>query len=343
MRGRCILKNLYSSLNLCSFSHIYVENGVTENENTKRILSKFKSSNVIKINHYKDVFCRHNQDFLVQKKSPKLILARNDGNLIYEGARVCDDFGNEHFYYTSSIMNCLYNCEYCYLQGVYSSANIVLFVNLEDVFKKVESILKKHSVYLCISYDTDLMAFENITGFIRKWIQFAEKHDNLKIEVRTKSSNFKSIEDIVPQDNVILAWTLSPEKICRKYEMGAPNFKFRLNSIKSAIDRGWKVRVCFDPLLYVHNWEKYYKNCVEDTFKVIPEENIQDVSIGVFRIGKDYLKNMEKMNPQSLLLAYPFKTADGTCSYSEQHHKLLVNFVYDLVCKYVKKSKVFVQ
>jgi len=182
------LKNLYSSLNLCSFSHIYVENGVIENKNTKRILSKFKKSNVIKINHYKDVFCRHNQDFLVQKKSPKLILARNDGNLIYEGARVCDDFGNEHFYYTSSIMNCLYNCEYCYLQGVYSSANIVLFVNLEDVFKQVECILKKHSVYLCISYDTDLMAFENITGFIRKWIQFAEKHDNLKIEVRTKSS-----------------------------------------------------------------------------------------------------------------------------------------------------------
>jgi spore photoproduct lyase len=320
-----------------------VENRVLQNENAKAILSRFKNSRVINIEHYKDVFCRHNQDFLAQKKSPQLILAHNDGNLIYKGAKVCDDFGNKYFYYTSSIMNCIYNCEYCYLQGMYSSANIVVFVNIEDVFHQVEHILKEHPAYICISYDTDIMAFENITGFLNKWLEFAGVRDNLKIEVRTKSSNFKSIEKAVPGDNIILAWTISPDEIAKKYEQMAPGLDSRLESARSALKKGWKVRICFDPILYVENWDEYYKKCIEKTFRVIPADKIQDVSIGVFRISKNYFKNMMKSNPNSLLLSYPFEILDSVCTYSEEHHNKMVNFVYNMVSSYVGKDKIFIQ
>ena len=66
---------------------------------------------------------------------------------------------------------------------MYSSANIVVFVNLEDIFREVEDLLKKDSVYLCISYDTDVMAFENILGYTREWFDFAKEHENLKLEL----------------------------------------------------------------------------------------------------------------------------------------------------------------
>ncbi|MEY8000648.1 radical SAM protein [Clostridium sp. Mt-5] len=337
------MKNWCNSLSSSRFSHIYVENRIFEDENTKAILSKLKSSKIIRVGHYKDVFCRHNQNFLVQKKSPKLILAHDDGNLIYKGAKVCDDFGNKYFYYTSSIINCLYNCEYCYLQGMYSSANAVIFVNIQDVFYQLNCILKKHPVYICISYDTDIMAFEGITGFLNKWLEFAEKKNDLKIEVRTKSSNFKSIEDVAPLDNVVLAWTISPDEIARKYETGAPELNSRLKSAKSALEKGWKVRICFDPILYVENWDKYYKKCIEETFEIIPVEKVQDISIGVFRISKSYFKNMIRSNPDSSLLSYPFKTLDGVCTYDEAHHRKMVDFVYNIVSNYVTKDKIFIQ
>ncbi|KAA8676337.1 SPL family radical SAM protein [Clostridium sp. HV4-5-A1G] len=337
------MTNWKNNLNLSKFSHIYVEDRVLQHENTKIILSKLKNSKIIRIKHYKDVFCRHNQTFSVQKRSAKLILAYNDGNLIYEGAKVCDDFGNKYFYYTSSIMNCVYNCEYCYLQGMYSSANIVVFVNIEDVFYQVSCILKKHPAYICISYDTDMMALEGITGFLKKWMKFVGENDNLKIEVRTKSSNFKSIENIKPMDNVILAWTISPNEIVRNYEAGTPELDSRLKSAKNALDNGWRVRICFDPILYVENWDKYYKKCIEETFRVIPANKIQDVSIGVFRVSKNYFKNMVRLNPRSLLLAYPFEIQDGVCTYSEMHHRKMTNFVYSIVSNYVDRNKIFVQ
>ena len=95
------------------FSHIYLEEALRGTPEAERIMAHFPDAGVITIGHYKDVFCRSRQDFYRQKEKPALILARKKGELIYEGARVCQSFGNEHFYYTSCIMNCLYNCEYC--------------------------------------------------------------------------------------------------------------------------------------------------------------------------------------------------------------------------------------
>ena len=68
--------------------------------------------------------------------------------------------------------DCIYDCEYCYLKGMYPSANIVIFVNIEDIFEELHRMLSEHPVYLCVSYDTDLLAFEAMTGYVREWEHF---------------------------------------------------------------------------------------------------------------------------------------------------------------------------
>ena len=336
------MKKLKSDLFNSYFSHIYIETKALNHPNTDKILSHFKNSKIIEINHYKDVFSRSHQNFYLQKQSPSLILAVKTDNLIYEGARFCDDFGNNHFYYTSSLMNCIYNCEYCYLQGMYSSANVVIFVNLEDIFKEVEKLLEKHPVYLCISYDTDILAFENILGYASKWIEFTKNHPNLKIELRTKSANFQSIDNIEPCENVILAWTLSPKKISEIYEDKTPTLKERLKSAKNAINKGWKVRICFDPILYLNNWQENYKDLVDTTFSTLPKEKIYDVSIGVFRVSRDYIKIMRKQRFDSVILNYPFTTENKVCTYDKDLSNKMISYVYNLVSEYIQKNKIYI-
>ncbi|QEK10969.1 radical SAM protein [Crassaminicella thermophila] len=336
------MKDLRRNLWNADFSHIYIEKRAVNHPNTQKILSHFSKANLIEIDHYKDVFCRRHQSFSLQKKSIKIILAVRNDHFIYEGAKPCEDFGNAHFYYTSSMMNCIYNCEYCYLQGMYPSANIVIFVNIEDTFEAVKKLLKKHPVYLCISYDTDLLAFEGITSFVREWIKFAKNYKDLIIELRTKSANFKAIKDIQPLENIILAWTLSPDEIIRLHEEKTPSLQARLKSIKEAMENGWNVRICFDPLLYTKNWKEQYESCIEQTFEILPHHKIHDVSVGVFRVSKDYLKKMKKERSTSKLLAYPFCFNDGMASYSEKHAKQMINFVYEKVSEYIPKSKIFI-
>ena len=169
------MKNLNRSYYNPPFSHIYVEREVAEDPETKRIFAQFPQAEVIAIDHYKDVFCRSRQDYVRQHAVQNLILAAKHGELLYTGAPVCQSFGNEHFYYTSCVMNCVFDCEYCYLKGMYPSANLVVFVNLEDIFAEVEKRLAAHPVYLCVSYDTDLLALEHLTGYAARWIEFVRR------------------------------------------------------------------------------------------------------------------------------------------------------------------------
>ncbi|GAW92717.1 radical SAM protein [Calderihabitans maritimus] len=324
-----------------SFSHIYIEKSIATHPITKKVLHRFPHATRIEVNHYKDVFCRTRQNFFLQKNSRKLILAVKKDRFIYPGTKVCQNFGNEHFYYTSSVLNCIYECDYCYLQGMYPSANIVVFVNIEDFFSELESLLQKHPVYLSISYDTDLLAFENVVPFASMWIQYARRHPDLQIELRTKSVNYSAIRHLPPSENIVLAWTLSPQEAINEFEQKTPSLNARLKCIKQSINDGWKVRLCFDPILYIEKWQEHYKQCIQETFSILPAEKIKDISIGVFRMPRDYLKNIRKNKIDSPLLHYPFECKNGIYSYPEQITRQLIDFVYQMIHSYVPSEKIY--
>ena len=325
------------------FSHIYVEKKILNNKNTLEILSKFKDVKIIEIENYKEVFSSNNQDFHLQKLGQKLILASNKANMIYEGAVVCESFENDNFYYTSSIINCVYDCEYCYLQGVYSSGNIVIFVDIEKVFEEVEELYNKlKTLYLCVSYDTDLLAIESICGFSEKWYHFIEDKKDLKIELRTKSGNIDKFLNLKPLDNFIIAFTLSPENIALKNEKYTASFKNRVKAIKELQEKGWKVRICIDPLIYSDNFEKNYSQMIEYLFNEIDREKVTDVSIGVFRISKEYLKKMRNQKQNSEILYYPFECIDGVYTYSDKTKSYMINFIKEQFLKYIDEKKIYI-
>ncbi|WP_339004927.1 spore photoproduct lyase [Fusobacterium polymorphum] len=340
---RKALNNKNSNLFNNRFSHIYVEKKILNNKNTLEILSKFKDAKIIEIDNYKEVFSSNNQDFHLQKLGQKLILASNKPNMIYEGAVVCESFENDNFYYTSSIINCIYDCEYCYLQGVYSSGNIVIFVDIENVFEEVEELYNKlKTLYLCVSYDTDLLAIESICGFSEKWYYFIENKKDLKIELRTKSGNIDKFLNLKPLDNFIIAFTLSPENIALRNEKYTASFKNRVRAIKELQEKGWKVRICIDPLIYSDNFEKNYSQMIEYLFNEIDKEKVIDISIGVFRISKEYLKKMRNQNQNSEILYYPFECIDGVYTYSDKTKSYMINFIKEQFLKYININKIYI-
>ena len=324
------------------FSHIYVEKKILDNKNTLEILSKFRDAKIIEIDNYKEVFSSNNQDFHLQKLGQNLILASNKPNMIYEGAVVCEDFENDNFYYTSSIINCVYDCEYCYLQGVYSSGNIVIFVDIEKVFEEVEELYNKlKSLYLCVSYDTDLLAIENICSFSEKWYHFIKDKKDLKIELRTKSANIDKFLNLDVLDNFIIAFTLSPEKIALKNEKYTASFKNRVKAIKELQNKGWKVRICIDPLIYTDDFEKNYSEMIEYLFSEIDKNKVIDVSIGVFRTSKEYLKKMRNQNKKSEILYYPFECTDGVYTYSDKLKSYMIDFIKEQFLKYINIERIY--
>ncbi len=323
------------------FSHVYFEEAALRYPAAQRILAKFPHAECIPVGHYKNIFNRPNQDFQLQKHSMKLILAVKKDHFLYEGSDFSQRMGHKHFYYNSLILNCVYNCSYCYLQGMYPSANVVVFVNGDDFFDAVSKKLQSHPVYLAISYDTDLLAFENIVPYSAAWIDFARDKEELTVEIRTKSGNYKAIQRMKPAENVVLAWTLSPGAIASTQENGAPSFLRRLEAVRQATEDGWKVRLCFDPILLSPGWQASYEKCIRETFSRIQPAKIYDVSAGVFRMNAEYLRKMKKQRNDSDLLHYPFEVNGHSVSYGEQERREALAFVSGLLSEYLPEQKIF--
>ena len=348
---------LFEDITQSAFKHIYVEKEILDTDRVKAILAHFPDSQIVVIDHYKDVFNRKRQDFMLQHASRNLILAAKKGRLVYDGAPVCQDFGNSHFYYTSCIMNCLYDCEYCYLKGMYPSGNLVIFVNIEDIFKEVEDLLAKFPVYLCVSYDTDLMAIENLTGFVAKWIEFTKSHENLTIEIRTKCGRKdldidvkdrsldqkaeSSSEYIAPCDRVIFAWTISPDPVIARFEHGSARLPQRLEAASHYLKNGWPVRLCFDPMIYTPSWRDIYGRMLEDVRSSVDMAKVRDFSVGSFRISESYLKKMRKAMPLSEVVQYPFVLEEGYYHYPNKLVEDMESFLIDEIKNILPEAKIF--
>lgn len=338
-----ILMNSYQKCGqtnyLKSFSHIYIEKAAVNYETTRNILKKFKNSTAVYIDNYKDVFNRPKQEYNIQKRTQNLILAVQNTSFLYEGSDMCEDFGEKNFYYSSSILNCMYGCEYCYLRGLYQSGNIVIFVNIDDFINEAIQKSKNKKIYLCISYDSDLLAFENITGFVHKWIAAALQNENLLIEVRSKSTNFKAIKDLNIPDNVIFAWSILPDEVIKEYELRVPSLKERLKSIKSAIDKGVQVRLSVEPIMKITNFKEVYKNFSCEVFDMLDASKIRDINVGTFRVKNEHLKRMRKLNPYSNVFAHKFVKINDYSTYENSSE--LEEYVAELFKKYVDERKVF--
>ena len=331
------------------FQHIYVEEALLQSPDVERVLRKFPKAKVIPIRHYKDVFNRKKQGRLAQSRSRKLILAKKEGQRLYDGAVVCQDFSESHFCYTSLLMNCPFHCAYCYLQGMYPSSNLVMFLNLEDYFADCRKwIAEKGSLYLCISYDTDLLAMEGVYPYVEEFARFLNQENALRIEVRTKAGGeglWRKMQrlplSLEGRKRMIFAFTLSPEEIIEEAEEGSARLSSRIFAIQKALEEGYLVRLCFDPMIYHPRWKELYSDLLQEVFEKIPMEQIHDCSVGSFRISESYLKAMGKALPSSPHTQFPYENTGGYYHYPKALMEEMEGFLYSRLQEKLPKEKIF--
>lgn len=325
------------------FSHIYVEQEISSDERTTEVVAKFPKAQVVEVEKMADVTQRRSASWSDQKRSPKLVLAKKRSDLIYPCTEVAPNFGHPNFYYAVPMQNCLYDCEYCYLQGMYTSPHLVYFVNQEEMIEKARAAGRKlGSLYLCIAYDNDVMAVENLFGVVGRWVEGLRATPEVTVEVRTKSANFRPLSKLKPADNFILAWTLSPEQVVKRFEAKTPPLATRLKALKDAAEHGWRVRLCLDPLIPVKDWREHYA----ELFRTIDQAELwsqfEDASYGLFRMPKPFLRQAKKVRPDSALLhSADTREQRGLYTLSGTDQGDLLKFVGDELRKRMDKEKVW--
>lgn len=321
---------------------IYIERAIRSLPRTEAILKRYPNARHVLINRYTDVFNAPAQNFRVQKNNPALILAHKHGNLVLPtppGYHI----GGENNYYFSHMLNCIYDCRYCFLQGMYRSANYVVFINYDDFFEDIKKQTEQNSApsWFFSGYDCDSLALEPMTHFIESCLDSFSTMPKAHLEIRTKSTQIRNLLARPALDNCVIAYSLSPQDVVSKEEHKTPSLAKRINALKSLQDHGWHIGLRFDPLLKADNYEQLYGDLFEQVFSELNNSTIHSVSLGPFRLPKPFFKKMIRLYPDSSLLAASMNMRDNMLSYDEQTESNLLNFCEKRLQDYISPEQYF--
>ncbi|MEM7206309.1 MAG: spore photoproduct lyase family protein [Pseudomonadota bacterium] len=322
---------------------LYIEDSVREHPRTREITARFKHARIIECQRYQELFNARAQNFRLQKTKPALILAEKHGNTVLptpDGYGV----GSELNYYFSHMLNCVYDCRYCFLQGMYQSAHYVLFVNFESFFEGIENTLAHHpqkDVWFFSGYDCDSLALEPVTRFVDESLQFFQQHPKAQLELRTKSTQVRCLLKSKPLDNCVVAFSLSPDEIARALEHRAPPLVKRLDAMRQLQRAGWKIGLRFDPLIYDDNYRTLYADFFEQVFDKLDAGAVHSITLGTFRLPTKFFRKLETLYPKEKLLAARLAEKDGQVTYSGTLETDLLSYCHDHVSQRVPPSKIF--
>ncbi len=322
---------------------IYIEEKVKCLDRTNEILLKFKNARHIFIEKYTEIFNKKKQNFRIQKNKQALILAYKYDNYVLE-TPLGFGIGDSKNFYFSHMYNCIYDCRYCFLQGMYSSAALVLFVNYEKFFEKINLIIKKNlneKVTFFTGYDCDSLAFEKVTGFAEYVLSNVNKKNNAQFEFRTKSVQIEPFINSRPNDNVIVAYSLMPEKISSKLDNKTPTIKKRVNAMTKISKLGWKVGLRFDPLIYHLGWKKNYSELIESILFQLNENNLHSVSFGSLRFPKEMFKKIYNMYPEEVLFSRYLTHRNSSITINSEIENEMIEFCNSIIKSNYDKIPVF--
>ena len=278
-----------------------------------------------------------------KKKKPSLILAKKEGRKLHDIPKSFSIGGKKNYYF-SHMLNCIYDCEYCFLQGKHMSSHYLLFVNYEDFFLEIEEKIKQNrhqESYFFSGYDCDSLAFDGITNFVDCFIPIFKKNKNAILELRTKSTQIQKILKHKPIDNCIVAFSFTPENISKLIEHKVPSVKKRIIAMKNLANKGWKIGLRFDPIIPACNFAKIYEKLFLDISKNIPNDSIHSISFGMMRFPKKMFKKIIKENSGKRINLLDLENKNGIYSYSDVKKKKFENIIYKKLRKHIKNVPIY--
>lgn len=322
---------------------LYVENGIQAHPRARDIRERFPEATVITCDRYGEIFNRKAQDFRLQKQRPALILAEKFDHFVLpvpSGYGI----GARHNYYFSHMLNCLYDCRYCFLQGMYRSAHYVLFVNYESFAAAIAAVAAKHAgtnTHFFSGYDCDSLALEPVTGFVSSILPLFAGLPSALLELRTKSTQIRTLLKGKPLENCVVAYSLTPEAISQALEHRAPAVQKRLQAMRQLQQAGWQIGLRFDPLIYHSGFKESYRQLFNQVFSSLDAGLIHSVSIGDFRLPKAFFQKIFRLYPEELLFASPLEDSRGGISYKQEIRREMLDFCRDEISGHISPQKLF--
>lgn len=322
---------------------IYIEEQCRDHPRTQNICARFPRAARVYCEHYREVFNPRSQNFRLQKRRPALILAAKPAGFVLP-APPGYGVGGDRNYYFSHMLNCVYDCRYCFLQGMYRSAHYVLFVNFEDfeaTVRDVAHLEEGREPWFFSGYDCDSLALEPVTGFVASMLELFQDLPGAWLEIRTKSTQIRSLRSRPALPNVVVAFSFTPETVSRRLEARVPGIGKRIAALRELAEHGWPVGLRFDPVIYEPGYAVQYQALFEQIFSAVESSSVHSVTVGAFRMPGDFHARIAGLYPGEPLYAMPMTRHDGVLGYPHEVESEMLGFCREALRDYVPAGKLF--
>lgn len=306
-------------MNLFKPKRIFVEKTAASHPRARRILEKFPETNIFFIEDHRELdfsFAPLPQRFTKAKEC--LAIALKQGALVKEFRRHgALKQGKE--YYLLHGANCPFDCCYCYLQSYFSNAVPTIFVDTDSLFHRVGSIVEQSTekeILFHAGETADALALEHISGFAVEAVAFFAGLETANLELRTKSDLVEPLLTLQHNRRTVVSWTLTPDEISAKYELGTASIRERLQAALRCYEAGYPIGLRFDPIIHYSGWRAGYKKLIDSVLDILSPEKIDSIVLGTFRCPPPLVELMRKRFGQNeIVLGELVPGPDGKMRY----------------------------
>lgn len=238
-------------------------------------------------------------------------------------------------YYNMNLhTGCPFSCTYCILQSYLESKDPVFYTNLDQARVELRNA-KKSMKNLRISTGelSDSLAYEQESNYSEKIINILTDFPEIVFEFKTKSANVENLLNIKPLKNIVVSWSLNPQKIIDLEEHNTASLNERLDAMRRVQEAGYKVGIHFDPIIITDNWKEEYRALIKKISGIVSPGNIAWWSLGALRFPEELKEHIFKYKDSKLFTGELIKGYDGKYRYFKPIRKELFQFVRDEIYK----------
>ena len=318
---------------LISPKQFFVEESVLSTETVQRIHDKFPNSTFTTIASYREYV--KERVFTIadyNKRLENFYIIREKFDF-YKHCPCSNNSASCGYFVMNLGSGCPYECTYCFLQNYINSPGIVLPANIEDFFTVFRNL--KKNMRLGSGELTDSLAFDHITEYSPKIVNFFRQYPKSTFEFKTKSNNVRLLISVTGAKNIIISWSLNPQKLINAAEYFTASLEERLEAAQACAAAGYRVAFHFDPIICYRGWETDYEALINTVFNKIESNTIAWLSLGTLRISPQLKKIIENRFPENAMLDEELLTGfDGKLRYPAA----VRSFIYTTMTSWIRKN-----
>ncbi|MGI6432345.1 MAG: radical SAM protein [Sphaerochaetaceae bacterium] len=257
---------------------------------------------------------------LIQNTSSEQLLGRCPCPVEGELTRCCN------LLTLDAVKQCGFGCSYCSIQSFYQQHEILFADDLSHRLQNLE--LPEGTWHIGTGQSSDSLMWGNSHHLLDSLVEFAFKHPQVVIELKTKSARTDWINAPVFAPNMVATWSVNAQSITKYEEHGTPSLENRLLAAQKATDAGIPVGFHVHPMVHIEDWQKEYGSLIDTLVNRFDPASVVMVSLGTLTFSKEALKQLRLRDKPSRILQMELTSCAGKFSYPMALKEELFSWAY---------------